>query len=68
LEICEKRDTKGLYKKARQGFIRDFTGIDSPYEVPENPDLIVHTHKESVDESLSKIINHVESKLPVTTL
>ena len=68
LEVCEKRDTKGLYKKARQGFIRDFTGIDSPYEVPENPDLVVHTHKESVDESLSKIINHVESKLPVTTL
>jgi adenylylsulfate kinase len=68
LEVCEKRDTKGLYKKARQGFIRDFTGIGSPYEVPENPDLIVHTHKESVDESLSKIISHVESKLPVSTL
>jgi adenylylsulfate kinase len=68
LDVCEKRDTKGLYKKARQGFIRDFTGIDSPYEVPENPDLVVYTHKESVDESLSKIISHVESKLLVATL
>lgn len=67
LEICEKRDNKGLYKKARQGFIRDFTGIDSPYEVPENPDLVVHTHKESIDESLSKIISHVETKLLVAS-
>ena len=68
LDVCEKRDTKGLYKKARQGFIRDFTGINSPYEIPENPDLVVHTHKETVDESLSKIINHVEAKLLVATL
>lgn len=68
LDVCEKRDSKGLYKKARQGFIRDFTGIDSPYEVPENPDLVVHTHKESIDESLSKIINHIESRLLVATL
>ena len=68
LDVCEKRDTKGLYKKARQGFIRDFTGIGSPYEVPQNPDVVVHTHKESVDESLSKIINHVEAKVLVPTL
>jgi len=68
LEICEKRDTKGLYKKARQGSIRDFTGIYSPYEIPESPDLIIHTHKESIDESLSRIINHVEAKVLVTSM
>ena len=68
LEVCEKRDTKGLYKKARQGFIRDFTGIGSPYEIPEHPNLVIHTHKESIDESLSKLINHVEAKLLVESI
>jgi adenylylsulfate kinase len=68
LEVCEKRDTKGLYKKARQGFIRDFTGIGSPYEIPEHPNLVIHTHKESIDESLSKLISHVEAKLLVESI
>jgi adenylylsulfate kinase len=68
LEVCEKRDTKGLYKKARQGFIRDFTGIGSPYEIPEHPNLVIHTDKESIDESLSKLINHVEAKLLVESI
>jgi adenylylsulfate kinase len=68
LEVCEKRDTKGLYKKARQGFIRDFTGIGSPYEIPEHPNLVIHTHMESIDESLSKLINHVEAKLLVESI
>jgi adenylylsulfate kinase len=68
LEVCEKRDTKGLYKKARQGFIRDFTGIGSPYEIPEHPHLVIHTHKESIAESLSKLINHVEAKLLVESI
>jgi len=68
LEVCEKRDTKGLYKKARQGFIRDFTGIGSPYEIPEHPNLVIHTHKERIDESLSKLINYVEAKLLVESI
>ena len=55
VEKCEERDVKGLYKKARAGEIKNFTGIDSPYEVPENPNLIVNTEKESVDESVKKI-------------
>ncbi len=65
LEVCEQRDTKGLYQKARSGLIHDFTGIDSPYEVPEKPHLVVHTSKESIEQSLSKIINYVESKLQI---
>jgi len=68
LEVCEKRDTKGLYKKARQGFIRDFTGIGSPYEIPEHPNLVIHTHKERIDESLSTLINYVEAKLLVESI
>ncbi|MDT8308558.1 MAG: adenylyl-sulfate kinase [Bacteroidales bacterium] len=51
LEVCEKRDVKGLYKKARQGLIRDFTGIDSAFEVPENPDIEIRTDLWSVVKS-----------------
>lgn len=65
LEICEQRDSKGLYQKARKGLIPDFTGIDSPYEIPENPHLIVHTDKETIEESLSKIIYSVESRVQI---
>ena len=54
---CEKRDTKGLYKKARQGVIKDFTGISAPYEKPENPELIVNTEKLSIKKSTEKIMN-----------
>ncbi len=47
LEVAEERDPKGLYKKARAGLIREFTGIDAPYEEPENPALVLHTHLET---------------------
>ena len=50
LEVCEARDVKGLYKKARLGLIPDFTGISAPFEIPENAHLVVSTHKLSVDE------------------
>lgn len=56
LEICEERDVKGLYKSARAGEIKNYTGIDSPYEVPEKPELIVNTEKLSVDESVEKVM------------
>ena len=65
LEVCEQRDAKGLYQKARKGLIPNFTGIDSPYEIPENPDLVIHTNNETIEESLSKIVQHVEAKLQV---
>jgi adenylylsulfate kinase len=55
LEICEKRDTKGLYKQAREGKIKDFTGIDSPFEPPENPDMEINTNDLTVEESTLKL-------------
>ena len=63
VEKCEERDVKGLYKKARAGEIKNFTGIDSPYEVPENPNIIVNTEKENVDESVEKIFNAIKGKI-----
>lgn len=60
LETCEKRDTKGLYKKAREGIIKDFTGINAPYEEPENPELIVDTDIETVEESAEKVMKKLE--------
>jgi adenylyl-sulfate kinase len=56
LEICEKRDPKGLYRKARQGLLKQLTGIDSPYETPCNYDLKVETTLKSVDECVDLII------------
>lgn len=60
LEVCEMRDPKGLYAKARQGLIKEFTGIDSPYEPPENPELVLNTAQESVQESLNKLMRYLE--------
>jgi len=62
LEVCEKRDVKGLYKRARSGEIKNYTGIDSPYEVPENPELEVNTDEETLQESVSKIFSFLELK------
>ena len=63
LEECEKRDVKGLYKKARNGEIKNFTGISAPYEAPQNPDVEIKTEEETVEESVHKIITHIENKL-----
>tara|TARA_B100000767_G_C19650769_1_gene486622 strand:- start:435 stop:1034 length:600 start_codon:yes stop_codon:yes gene_type:complete len=63
LETCEKRDVKGLYKLARSGKIRNYTGIDSPYEVPEYPELIINTDKETLDDSVSKILNYLKENI-----
>ncbi len=56
LEVCEMRDTKGLYAQARAGHIQGFTGVSDPYEIPLEPDLICHTADETIAESVSKII------------
>ena len=56
LQECEQRDTKGLYKKARQGVVKDFTGIDSPYEPPENPEVIIDTQNKSVSDCVQLIL------------
>lgn len=62
LEVCEARDPKGLYKKARAGQIKDFTGIDAPYEVPENPEVVVHTADETPEESALHVLAYLESR------
>jgi adenylyl-sulfate kinase len=56
---CEKRDPRGLYQKARKGEIKGFTGIDSPYEEPARPDLILETGKEKVEDSVAVLLKHV---------
>ena len=63
LETCEKRDVKGFYKMARTGEIKNYTGIDSPYEAPVNPELIINTDKETLDESASKILNYLQENI-----
>jgi adenylylsulfate kinase len=62
LGVCESRDVKGLYKRARAGEIKNYTGIDSPYEAPENPELVVNTGDESVEGSVAKVIDFLKSK------
>lgn len=57
LEVCEQRDEKGLYTKARAGILKNFTGIDSPYEEPENPDVEIKTIELNIDESVQKILD-----------
>ncbi len=63
IEECEKRDIKGLYKRARNGEIKHFTGIDSPYEAPTNPEIEVLTHKYSIDECSDVVINNILNKI-----
>lgn len=68
LSVCEKRDVKGLYQKARKGIIPEFTGISSPYEIPENPSIEVKTSEESILVSLEKIMEIVEPKIRIETV
>lgn len=60
LEVCEQRDPKGLYKKARAGEIKDFTGIDSPYEVPVNPELHVVNDGISIEEAATEVVAYLK--------
>jgi len=62
LQVCEARDVKGLYKKARQGIIAGFTGIDQAYEVPSEPDLVVNTENSSVRQSTDIVIDFLQRK------
>lgn len=63
LEACEKRDVKGLYKKARAGKIKEFTGIDAPYEAPNDPDIEVRTEEQSIEEAVEQILAAIDHKL-----
>ena len=60
LEEAEKRDPKGLYKKARAGEIKNFTGIDDPYEKPLNPEITLHTDKMTIEEEVETILNYLQ--------
>ncbi|MFZ5699477.1 MAG: adenylyl-sulfate kinase [Pseudomonadota bacterium] len=59
LDVCEERDPKGLYKKARAGAIRQFTGIDSPYEAPENPEIVIDTNKAGIEQATLQIVDYL---------
>lgn len=63
VEECERRDVKGLYKKARAGEIKNMTGISAPYEAPENPDIEIKTENETVNQAVNRILEHINSKL-----
>ena len=62
LKVCEARDPKGLYKKARSGEIKNFTGVSDPYEPPENPEIVLDTDRLSIEESVSKIMDYLGEK------
>ncbi|MBW2059093.1 MAG: adenylyl-sulfate kinase [Deltaproteobacteria bacterium] len=62
LETCERRDVKGLYRKARSGEIAEFTGVSAPYEEPEDPEIILHTDRERVEESAERVMCYLEEK------
>lgn len=63
LEICEERDTKGMYAKARAGIIKDFTGIDDPYEKPLNSEIKIHTKERNTSQNCKKIIDRLAKML-----
>jgi adenylylsulfate kinase len=65
LEVCEKRDVKGLYQKARSGQIKGFTGIDAPYEAPEQPKLEIKTDEVSVEEAVEKVFNYILPQIKI---
>jgi adenylyl-sulfate kinase len=62
VETCEERDVKGLYAKARSGEIKEFTGVSDPYEVPENPELVIDTESQSPEESAQQILTYLEER------
>ncbi len=62
LDVCEDRDVKGMYKKARNNEIKSFTGIDDPYDVPKNPELIIETENETLENSVEKILNYLKTQ------
>lgn len=70
LEVCIARDVKGMYAKAFRGEIKEFTGVSDPYEEPENPEITLNTHLETVEESLAKCLTYLEEHgyIPVTEL
>ena len=67
VETCIQRDPYGFWEKGKRGEIQNFTGIDAPYEVPENPQLIINTINYSIDECLIKLLDYVNVTFPLTS-
>lgn len=65
LATCESRDPKGLYKKARSGELREFTGVSAPYEIPEQPQLAIDTAREGIAASAAKLVTYIECNVPL---
>lgn len=63
LSVCETRDVKGLYEKARAGILRDFSGISSPFEIPENPDLAINTGEMDIEQTVDMVYNFILNKI-----
>jgi adenylylsulfate kinase-like enzyme len=66
IEICEQRDVKGLYKRARAGEVKNFTGINSPYEEPKNPDITIRTNEVSVEEAVRVLMERVVPEIKLS--
>lgn len=62
IDVCESRDKKGIYLKARKGEIPEFTGISAPYEIPENPEMVIDTKNMSIEECVNKVMNYLSNK------
>lgn len=65
LDVCESRDPKGLYRKAHMGLINDFTGVDAPYDVPTNPELVLNTKQQSVESAVEQLLTFVTKTFPL---
>ena len=68
MAVCEGRDPKGLYRKARSGEIKDFTGVSAPYEAPETADLVVDTSSHTIDQCVEMIVGAIEQQLAATLI
>jgi adenylylsulfate kinase len=68
IEVCEERDAKGLYKKARAGEIKDFTGVSSPYEEPDNPELVLDSSRMTIEESVAVVMAYLQARGIVPTM
>ena len=62
LEVCESRDPKGLYKKARLGEIKEFTGVSAPYEEPLQPELVIETDRQTIEESVRQVVGYLKER------
>jgi bifunctional enzyme CysN/CysC len=68
LQLCESRDPKGLYARARSGELTGLTGVDAPYEVPEHPDLVLHSGEETIEAAVERVVESLQARIPQLSL